>query len=181
MALTVLQMLMGGGGSFSAGGPGKGMHSRLYLHVLNQFQQIESFSAFNSIYNHTGIFGIHATTGPEFVSKAVDLVARELLAVATPGQVDQVQLDRAKESTKSAVLMNLESRAVVSEDIGRQILTYGERKPVQHFLKAVDELTLKDITSLAEKIISSPLTMASWGDVIHVPSYESVSRKFHAK
>lgn len=25
----VLQMLMGGGGSFSAGGPGKGMHSRL--------------------------------------------------------------------------------------------------------------------------------------------------------
>lgn len=70
--------------------------------------------------------------------------------------VDQVQLDRAKESTKSAVLMNLESRVlsllpylsfiiihllynlifsynlfvlqtVVSEDIGRQILTYGER------------------------------------------------------
>ncbi|CAN0858916.1 Mitochondrial-processing peptidase subunit alpha [Linum grandiflorum] len=29
--LTVLQMLMGGGGSFSAGGPGKGMHSRLYI------------------------------------------------------------------------------------------------------------------------------------------------------
>lgn len=25
----ILQMLMGGGGSFSAGGPGKGMHSRL--------------------------------------------------------------------------------------------------------------------------------------------------------
>ncbi|XP_020594745.1 mitochondrial-processing peptidase subunit alpha-like, partial [Phalaenopsis equestris] len=29
MAVTVLQMLMGGGGSFSAGGPGKGMYSRL--------------------------------------------------------------------------------------------------------------------------------------------------------
>lgn len=27
--LVVLQLLMGGGGSFSAGGPGKGMHSRL--------------------------------------------------------------------------------------------------------------------------------------------------------
>lgn len=32
------------------------------LRVLSEFQQIESFSAFNSIYNHTGIFGIHATT-----------------------------------------------------------------------------------------------------------------------
>ncbi|KAF8388889.1 hypothetical protein HHK36_025570 [Tetracentron sinense] len=164
MTLTVLQLLLGGGGSFSAGGPGKGMYSWLYLRVLNEHQQIESFSAFNSIYNNTGIFGIHATTGSEFVSKAVDIAARELLAVATPGQVDQVQLDRAKESTKSAVLMNLESRMVASEDIGRQILTYGERKPVEHFLKAVDEVTLKDITSIAQKIVSSPLTMASYGD-----------------
>lgn len=29
MKMIDLQMLMGGGGSFSAGGPGKGMHSRL--------------------------------------------------------------------------------------------------------------------------------------------------------
>lgn len=29
------QMLMGGGGSFSAGGPGKGMHSRLCKHTHN--------------------------------------------------------------------------------------------------------------------------------------------------
>ncbi|XP_074588352.1 mitochondrial-processing peptidase subunit alpha-like isoform X2 [Curcuma longa] len=181
MAVTVLQILLGGGGSFSAGGPGKGMQSRLYINALSQFPQLESFSAFNSIYNHTGLFGIQATSGPEFVSKAVDLAARELLAAATPGQVEQAQLDRAKESTKSAILMNLESKKLASEDIGRQILTYGERKPVEHFLKAIDQLTLKDIASLAEKIISSPLTLASWGNVIHVPSYESVSRKFHTK
>ncbi|KAJ6803069.1 mitochondrial-processing peptidase subunit alpha-like [Iris pallida] len=181
MILTVLQMLMGGGGSFSAGGPGKGMHSRLYLRILNEHQEIQSFSAFNSLYNNTGIFGVHATTGSGFVSNAVDLAARELLAIATPGQVDQAQLDRAKELTKSAVLMNLESRMVASEDIGRQVLTYGERKPVEHFMKTVDEVTLKDITAISEKIISSPLTLASLGDVSNVPSYDSVSRKFHKK
>ncbi|XP_068647177.1 mitochondrial-processing peptidase subunit alpha-like [Aristolochia californica] len=181
MTMTVLQMLMGGGGSFSAGGPGKGMYSRLYLRVLNEFQEVQSFSAFNSIYNTTGIFGIHATTGPEFASKAVDLIARELIAVATPGEVDQLQLDRAKLSTKSAVLMNLESRMVAAEDIGRQILTYGERKPVEHFLKAVDEVTLKDISTIAQKLLASPLTMVSWGDVLAVPSYDSVSRKFQSK
>jgi len=32
----VLNILMGGGGSFSAGGPGKGMYSRLYTRILNQ-------------------------------------------------------------------------------------------------------------------------------------------------
>nr|GEU74223.1 mitochondrial-processing peptidase subunit alpha-like [Tanacetum cinerariifolium] len=63
---------------------------------------------------------------------------------------------------------------VASEDIGRQILTYGERKPVEFFLKAVDEVTAKDIASLAQKLLSSPLTMASHGDVIHVPTYDSM-------
>ncbi|KAA8523200.1 hypothetical protein F0562_009623 [Nyssa sinensis] len=181
MTLTVLQMLMGGGGSFSAGGPGKGMYSRLYLRVLNEYPQIQSFSAFNSIYNNTGIFGIQATTSSDFVSKAIDIAVKELIAAATPGEVDQVQLDRAKQSTKSAILMNLESRMVASEDIGRQILTYGERKPVDHFLKAVDEVTLKDVTSISQKLISSPLTMASYGDVIYVPSYDTVSSKFHSQ
>ncbi|XP_022997850.1 mitochondrial-processing peptidase subunit alpha-like [Cucurbita maxima] len=181
IVLTVLQMLMGGGGSFSAGGPGKGMHSRLYLRVLNEYQQIQSFSAFNSIFNDTGLFGIYASTGSNFVAQAVDIAASELISIATPGQVSQVQLNRAKESTKSAVLMNLESRMIVSEDIGRQILTYGERKPVEHFLQAVDSITLNDITNIAQKVISSPLTMASYGDVINVPTYESVNSRFHSK
>ncbi|KAG0463928.1 hypothetical protein HPP92_019997 [Vanilla planifolia] len=163
MALTVLQMLMGGGGSFSAGGPGKGMYSRLCL--VSNSPKVNIFK----------------NKGSDFVMKAVDLAARELLTVATPGQVGQVELDRAKQATMSAVLMNLESRMVASEDIGRQILTYGERKPIEHFLKAVYEVTVEDIASLAERIISSPLTMASWGDVLHVPSYESVSRKFNTK
>jgi len=178
---TVLQMLMGGGGSFSVGGPGKGMFSRLYHRVLNQYPQIHAFSAFNSIYTNTGLFGIEAATGSDFVSKAIDIAVTELIAVATPGEVDQVELDRAKQSTKSTILMNLESRLVASEDIGRQILTHGDRKPVEHFLKLVDEISLKDIASLAQKLISSPLTMASHGDIIHVPSYDAVSSKFRSK
>lgn len=181
VTLTVMQMLMGGGGSFSAGGPGKGMHSRLYLRVLNEYQQIQSFSAFNSIFNNTGLFGIYGSTSSDFVSKAVDIAAEELILLARGGAVSRLMMKRAQEATKSAVLMNLESRMIVAEDIGRQILTYGERKSVQSFLKMVDEVTLQDISDMAKKIISSPLTLASYGDVFNVPSYESVSSKFHAK
>ncbi|KAK6789523.1 hypothetical protein RDI58_013323 [Solanum bulbocastanum] len=126
MTLTVLQMLMGGGGSFSAGGPGKGMYSRLYLCVLNAYPQIHAFSAFSSIYNNTGLFGIQAATTSEFAPRAIEVAVKELTAVANPGEVDMVQLGRAKQSTKSAILMNLESRIVASEDVGRQLLTYGE-------------------------------------------------------
>ncbi|KAJ4896678.1 putative mitochondrial-processing peptidase subunit alpha-1 [Raphanus sativus] len=174
---TVLQMLMGGGGSFSAGGPGKGMHSWLYLRILNEYQQFQSCTAFSSIFNNTGLFGIYGCSSPEFAAKAIELAAKEMKDVAG-GKVNQKHLDRAKAATKSAVLMNLESRMIAAEDIGRQILTYGERKPVEQFLKTVDGLTLKDITDFTSKIISKPLTMGSFGDVLSVPSYDTVSSKF---
>lgn len=41
--------------------------------------------------------------------------------------MSEEELERAKKATISSVLMNLESRAVVAEDIGRQVLTYGHR------------------------------------------------------
>lgn len=46
---------------------------------------------------------------------------------AVAGKVGEEELARAKKATISSVLMNLESRAVVAEDIGRQVLTYGHR------------------------------------------------------
>ncbi|EFJ11431.1 hypothetical protein SELMODRAFT_183257 [Selaginella moellendorffii] len=177
-AVTVLQTLLGGGGSFSSGGPGKGMYSRLYTRVLNHYDKVQSFTAFNSIYNDTGIFGIHATSTSDFVPNLIDLATDELTTVATGGEVTEEELERAKNATISAVLMNLESRVVVTEDIGRQILTYGKRKPIQDFISAVQGLTLENITSTASKLLSSPLTMASWGDVVHVPRYEEVARRF---
>jgi processing peptidase subunit alpha len=133
---------------------------------------------FNSVYNDTGLFGIHATSSGPFVPKLVDLVCEEFTAVATSGQVSEAELQRAKNATVSAVLMNLESRVVVTEDIGRQILTYGHRKPVAEFLEGIQALTLKDVSEVAQKIISTPLTMASWGDVVQVPRFDAVANRF---
>ena len=62
LPMCVLQLLMGGGGSFSAGGPGKGMYSRLYNNILNKYDWAESASSFNAIYNDTAIFGIYGTS-----------------------------------------------------------------------------------------------------------------------
>nr|CAB3479542.1 unnamed protein product [Digitaria exilis] len=176
--MTVIQTLMGGGGSFSSGGPGKGMHSRLFLRVLNKYHDVQSFSAFSSVYDNTGLFGISLTTPPDFVAKAVDVAISELIAVATPGEVTEVELRRAKNSTISSVLMNLESRVVVAEDIGRQLLTYGSRKPIDYFLECMEEITLDDITTFARKMLSSQPTMVSWGDVDKVPPYEFVCKRF---
>lgn len=82
MTLTVIQMLLGGGGSFSAGGPGKGVYSRLHRCVLNEIPHVQPFSAFSNIYNHPGIFGIQGTTGYDSVPKSIDLAGREFTSMA---------------------------------------------------------------------------------------------------
>ena len=48
--MCVMSTLLGGGSSFSAGGPGKGMYSRLYLEVLNRHYWVESVS--NIYFSH---------------------------------------------------------------------------------------------------------------------------------
>ena len=58
--LQVLNMLMGGGGSFSAGGPGKGMYTRLYTNVLNQYHWMYSAAAYNHAYADSGVFCINS-------------------------------------------------------------------------------------------------------------------------
>jgi len=45
---------------------------------------------------------------------------------------------------------------------------------VEHFLEISDELTVDDIMILAQKVLSSPLTMACSGDgtsFLHFPAY----------
>lgn len=176
VVMTALQYLMGGGGSFSAGGPGKGMHSRLYTRVLNQFPWMVNCTAISSLYNETGIFSIFASAESASADEMVNVLCKELQAVAS--KVSEEELERAKKATISSVLMNLESRAVVAEDIGRQVLTYGHRKPVQEYVTAIEKLQVSDITQAVSKLLKSPPSVAALGDIANIPRYAEVERRF---
>lgn len=133
--MCVLNMMMGGGGSFSAGGPGKGMYTRLYTNVLNRYHWMFSATAYNHAYADTGLFCIHASAPPTHIREMVEVIVREMVAMA--GEVSEQELQRAKTQLKSMLLMNLESRPVVFEDIARQVLATGHRKRPQYFIEAI--------------------------------------------
>lgn len=52
-------------------------------------------------------------------------------------------LQRAKKQLQSMLLMNLEQRPVVFEDIGRQVLATGSRKRPEYFIQEIGELLLQ--------------------------------------
>lgn len=75
LALAIIQTMLGGGDSFSAGGPGKGLRSRIFLNILYNHGVLSS-SALNVSYKDTGLFGINATTTPEHTSKTIELIVK---------------------------------------------------------------------------------------------------------
>jgi predicted Zn-dependent peptidase len=66
-----------------------------------------------------------------------------------------------------AISFTLHFLEVFRTEIIDSFLFCHHRKPVDHFLQCMDEMTLDDITAFAKKMLSSPPTMASWGDGIY--------------
>ncbi|KAG9295737.1 hypothetical protein G9A89_008965 [Geosiphon pyriformis] len=159
-ALATLQMLLGGGGSFSAGGPGKGMYTRLFTHVLNQYAWMESCMCFNHCYTDSGVFGIFASCRPEYNHAVADVIAQQFDYVSTQGRyaVTQQELNRAKNQLMSSLLMNLESRMVQLEDLGRQVQVHGFKVPVEVMCQKIKEVTLEDLLRVAERVFRGRVT-----------------------
>ncbi|XP_065370001.1 mitochondrial-processing peptidase subunit alpha [Calliphora vicina] len=177
VALCVLNIMMGGGGSFSAGGPGKGMYSRLYTNVLNRYHWMYSATAYNHAYADTGLFCIHASAPPNNVRDMVEVVTRELVNMTSnPGREE---LSRSKIQLQSMLLMNLESRPVVFEDVGRQVLATGHRKRPEHFINEIDKITAADIQRVAKRILGTPVSLAARGDIASLPDIKEVQNALH--
>lgn len=176
-AMTVLNTLMGGGGSFSAGGPGKGMYSRLYTRVLNKHAWAQNCTAFHSVFDDVGVLGVSGVCDGAHAGDLVAVMAREMAAVASGG-ITAEELERAKAATVSSILMNLESKAIVAEDIGRQILTYGERKAPAEFIAEVKALTAADVSAVAAQCLKSNPTLCMVGDLTTAPRYDQLKAMF---
>jgi len=65
----------------------------------------------------------------------VEVVVREL--VSTQHNITDDELLRAKTQLQSMLLMNLESRPIVFEDVGRQVLANGNRLTPQHYYEMI--------------------------------------------
>ncbi|PFH57010.1 hypothetical protein XA68_15651 [Ophiocordyceps unilateralis] len=156
-ALATLQTLLGGGGSFSAGGPGKGMYSRLFTNVLNQHGWIESCVAFNHTYTDSGLFGISASCTPGQTSMMIDVMCHELRSLTLKhghGTLTAEEVARAKNQLRSSLLMNLESRMVELEDLGRSVQVHGYKLPVRDVCRRIQALTVDDLRRVADMVVN---------------------------
>ncbi|XP_070614869.1 mitochondrial-processing peptidase subunit alpha [Erythrolamprus reginae] len=176
---AVLNMMMGGGGSFSAGGPGKGMFTRLYLNVLNRHHWMYNATSYHHSYEDTGLLCIHASADPRQVREMVEIITREFVLMA--GTLGEVELERAKTQLRSMLMMNLESRPVIFEDVGRQVLATGGRKLPQELCVLISKVNASDIKRVATQMLRKKPAVAALGDLRELPSYDHIQGALASK
>ncbi|KAL1654283.1 Mitochondrial-processing peptidase subunit alpha [Didymella pomorum] len=184
-ALATVQTLLGGGGSFSAGGPGKGMYSRLYTNVLNQHFWVESCVAFNHSYTDSGLFGISASCAPSHVAQMLEVMCRELKSLGDEtgyAALKEGEVQRAKNQLRSSLLMNLESRMVELEDLGRQVQVHGRKVGVREMCAKIEAVTVEDLRRVARQVFGGEVRNVGEGSgaptvVLQEGEQEGLKRK----
>lgn len=88
--------------------------------------------------------------------------------------VPQVELERAKTQLQSMLLMNLEARPVMFEDIGRQVLASGHRKDADYYISEIGKIKEEDIHRVVQRMLRGRASVAALGNLRNLPPLEDI-------
>ncbi|KAG6521728.1 hypothetical protein ZIOFF_018854 [Zingiber officinale] len=104
-----------------------------------------SFMAFNTNYSDTGLFG------PSCLYDLSNVLMEEIRRLAF--QVSDEEVTRARNQLKSAMLLHIDGSTAVSENNGRQMLTYRRVMPFIEFFARVDAVDAAVVMETARNFI----------------------------
>lgn len=142
---------------------GGGMSSRLFQEVREK--RGLCYAIYSSAWGlgDTGMFNVHAATGPETMSALIDVVSAEFDKAAASRPEDG-EVRRAKAQLKAGLLMSLESPIARAEQMARQMLALGRLVPTAELVDKVDAVDAEQVRGLAERLIGrSKLSFALAG------------------
>src|SRR5581483_7061634 len=143
---------------------GGGMSSRLFQEVREKRGLCYSIYAFHWSFADTGIFGVHAATGPDDVGKLMPVVLDELERAAE--DIDEKEIQRARAQLRAGLLMTLESPASRAGQMARQLLLFGRLIPFDELVTMIDAIDARAVRDLAAGLLAgSAPTLATVGPV----------------
>lgn len=165
--LLVLQSIIGSWDR-SLGAVGH-MDSRLSS-VLYNNQLANSFMSFNTSYKDTGLWGIYMIS--ENKEQLGDLLAatkNEWKRLST--SVTDEEVERAKQQLKAGLLLSLDGSTPIAEDIGRQLLTAGERMSPKEVEELVGNVSVDDVRRVAKDYLQRDAAVVGIGPVDTMPEF----------
>ncbi|EPE03467.1 mitochondrial-processing peptidase subunit beta [Ophiostoma piceae UAMH 11346] len=133
-----------------------------------------SFMSFSTSYSDTGLWGIYMVT--DQLTRIDDLVhfaLREWSRLSV--NVSQAEVERAKAQLKASILLSLDGTTAVAEDIGRQIVTTGQRMSPGQIERIIDNITEKDVMDFANrKLWDQDIAISAVGSIEGLFDYARV-------
>jgi predicted Zn-dependent peptidase len=160
-----------------AGALGGGMSSRLFQEARERRGLCYAIYAFSSGLTDSGLFAIHAAGGPERAHELFAVIRDELVKAAEQGFAED-EIARVKAQLKMGLLAGLESSSARAEQLARQILIHGRPLSTQELIEKVEKVGASDLQALVERLIASPLSLATVGPILHVARFDRVAEKF---
>jgi len=158
---------------------GGGMSSRLFQEVREKRGLCYSVSSFHWGFSDTGIFGIHAATGPEDVPELIPVILDELAKAAE--NISEAEADRARAQIRAGLLMSMESPASRSGQIARQILLFGRPIPAEELNERLAAISATRLRELAGRLFArSTPTLAAVGPVATVMRHREIAERMGA-
>lgn len=156
-AMAVLNSVLGGG-----------MSSRLFQEVREKRGLAYSVYSFSPSYSDAGLFGLYAGCSPAKAGQVAELLLSEFRRLAESGITDQ-ELGRAKGQLSGASALALEDSDTRMSRLGRSEITLGEFSDLDEALRRLELVTRDDVASLANELVSRPLSIAVVGTTDEAP------------
>ncbi|KAM5148804.1 cytochrome b-c1 complex subunit 1, mitochondrial [Mantella aurantiaca] len=153
-------------------GGGKNLSSNV-ARAAAEFNLCQSFQSFNIRYSDTGLLGMYFVTDKHNMEDMMHVAQAEWMRLCT--SATDSELVQAKRALKHALVAQLDGTTPVCEDIGRQVLAYGQRVSLEEISARIDAINAKTLRDVASKYIYDKCpAVAAVGPVEQLPDYNRI-------
>jgi len=157
---------------------GGGMSSRLFQKIREERGLCYSIFAQSGAYEDTGQITIYAGTSEEEIGDLVGLTMDELKRAAD--DMSEAEVNRARAQLKAGLLMGLESPSSRAERNARLLAIWGRVPGVEETVAKIDAVSVGDVRTYAEGLVSAKAALALYGPVEEAPDLEAVKARLAA-
>ncbi|XP_075039706.1 cytochrome b-c1 complex subunit 1, mitochondrial [Mixophyes fleayi] len=153
-------------------GGGKNLSSNV-ARAAAEYKLCQSFQPFNIRYSDTGLLGVHFVTDKHCIEDMLHIAQGEWLRLCT--SATDTELVQAKKALKNVLVAQLDGTTPVCEDIGRQVLSYGQRISLEEWNSRIDAVNAKTLRDVCSKYLYDKCpAVAAVGPVEQLPDYNRI-------
>jgi mitochondrial-processing peptidase subunit alpha len=170
---SVIQTLLGGGTSFSSGGPGKGMHTKLFREVLNREPNLHGMECITAWYSDGGLIGLYGSAPHENVQNLLKIMIHQGSSISQRLTADHLEM--AKNQLSSQLILLGEGREQLLNDMGFNLLVHNYMITPQETIRGSAQVTMEGLRQVCSQLIERPVTFAVYGETKGMPEYSQLT------